>query len=216
MRVLLSLFVFAMTLSTASPARADYFVWQDEKTGASFSYPDTWQMVNNVDPDDIVTVMPPAGRANATCRLRARNDERYTIYPVEFSSAIQRIDYSRDFWNGYLSEYNNPYVTDFQDSAGIGRGFASYASAGYESAVEGPMMPRRAVLFASLYNGTAYILECSCHADAFGEWKEPFLSIAKTVDFRKGHHELEVGNYRNFLADPRIEFEGRNHSFTRY
>jgi hypothetical protein len=216
MRISLSLLSVAVLLSIASPARADYFVWQDEKTGASFSYPDTWQMVNNADPNDIVTVMPPSGRATASCRLRARNDERYMIYPVEFSSAIQRIDYSRDFWNAYLTEYNNPYIMDFQDNAGLGRGFASYATVGFESAVKGPMMSRRAVLSAALYNGTAYILECSCHADAFAEWKQPFMSIAKSVDFRKAHHELEVGNYRNFLADPRIEFEGRGHSYTSY
>lgn len=204
--------VFGM-ICTALPARADYFVWQDPATGLSLSWPDTWKMVSNADPDDIVTIMAPSGRAHAACRVRARHDGRYAIYPGKYSWAVQREAYSRDFWDRYLAEYTDHKVFQSYDGAGLGRGFAGYALGGYESAVQGPEMARRALMFASLYNNTAYILECSSHEDAFDDWKQMFLSIAGSVDFRKARHELRSGNYFNFMADKRIEFKGEKGHF---
>jgi len=197
-----------LTLGFSGGARADYVVWQDNDTGLSLSWPDTWKMVSNADSDDIVTIMAPSGRGHAACRVRARDDGRYAIYPAKYDWAVQREAYSQAFWEGYLSEYDNESISMVQDGAGIGRGFASYALASYESAVQGPYMQRQALMFASQYHGSAYILECSAHADAFPQWKEMFLSIAKSVDFKKINHELMTGHYRNFMRDPRIEFRG--------
>jgi len=204
--ILLGIVSVAAILGFSSSAKADYVLWQDPATGVSLSWPDTWKMVGNADPDDIVTIMAPSGRAHAACRLRERNDTRYLIYPPYYSPDIQKVAYSFTFWDRYLGEYAGHEIYTMRDGAGIGRGFASYVEAGYESAVQGPEMRRQALAFASLYNGTAYIFECSSHQDAFGLWKGPFLSIAKSIDFKKAHHELRSGNYRDFMADPRIEF----------
>jgi len=152
--------------------------------------------------------MAPGGRGHPACRMRVRDDMRYAIYPPKLDWAVQRVAYSHDFWEVYLDEYNDHEIYQVYDGAGLGRGFASYALAAYESPVQGPDMKRRALMFASLYNGTAYILECSAHADAFERWKGLFLSIAHSVDFKKAHHEFATGHYFNFMADPRIEFEG--------
>lgn len=205
--IFLSFLSVILLAGLSGPARADYVVWQDADTGVSLSWPDTWQMVNNADPDDVVTIMAPSGRGHATCRMRARKDARYTIYPPYFSADVQRVAYSFPYWNDYLAEYSDFEIYNIRDGAGLGRGFAGYALAGYTSAVQGPEMRRRALVFASLYNGTAYILECSSHEDAFARWKGLFLSIAGSVDFKKAHHELRSGNYRDFMADRRIEFE---------
>ena len=57
---LLSLAAFTTT------ARADYFVWRDEKSGMSLSFPDTWRIVRGRQKDDILTIMAPSGRAHAS------------------------------------------------------------------------------------------------------------------------------------------------------
>lgn len=203
-----SIAIILISLAYAAQAHADYYVWKDSGTGVSLSYPDTWKMVSNADPDDVVTIMPPSGRAHAACRVRVRADARYSFYPEAYSWAIQPIAYSRDFWGKYLAEYDDSEIYMVRDGAGFGRGFASYALAEYDSAVQGPYMKRRALMFVSLYHDKAYILECSAHAEAFADWKKAFLSIAKSVNFQQISNGLTVGNYRDFLADPRIEFDG--------
>lgn len=212
MRLSLVLFAFCLVFA-ALPARADYVVWQDDAAGVSLSWPDTWRQVSNQAPDDILTLMAPSGRAHAMCRLRARADGRYALYPGGYDWAVQRVGYNRAFWDRYLGAYDDAQIRMVQDGAGLGRGFAGYAVASYSNAVPGPFMDRKALMFAALYRGTAYILECSAHEGAFADWKGPFLSIAGSVDFKKKGHETAIGHYRNFMRDPRIEFigdEGRN------
>ena len=207
----LSVLALVVICGFAVPAKADYVVWKDHNTGVSLSWPDTWKIVSNADADDVVTIMPPSGRAHAACRVRAREDARYVIYPPRYSWAVQEVAYSYDFFDSYLMEYTNPVIYETHDGAGLGRGFAGYALAGYESAVQGPYMERMAMIFASVYNGTAYILECSSHKDAFWRWQKLFLSIAGSVDFEKAHHELITGHYAHepiFIKDPPIEFMG--------
>lgn len=197
----------ALSLSLwANDARADYVVWEDAKSGFTISYPDTWKIVSNQKTDDVLTIMPPSGRANVQCRMRTREDGRFKTYPSGFDPAIQKIAYGADFWQAYLGEYTNATIYQTHDGAGLGRGYAGLAEAGYWSEIPGPFMPRKAIMFASLYNGTAYILECSSHADAYGDWRADFLSIAKSVDFKKSRDELLNGHYHNFMRDKRFLF----------
>lgn len=210
-------FVFAtivsfIILAMPAPAQADYVLLQDPDTGLSFSYPDTWKIVNNRQPDDIITIMAPSGRAHAACRVRANVDRRYMVYPPRFSGDVQQVAYSEEFWHRYLAEYNNPTIYNLRDESGLGRGYSGFAEAGYWSAVPGPLMPRRAVMFASLYNGVAYVTECSAHADAFAEWYPQFMGIVKSVDFPKQLHEVPHGDYRNFMRDRRILFSHPKHN----
>lgn len=195
-----------MILGGAQAARADYSIWRDVDTGLSLSFPDTWQQTNNANPDDIVTIMAPSGRAHASCSIKARADGRYLVYPPRFSDEIQKFDFSEAFWERYLGAYDHHVINIVYDGAGLGRGFASYADASYRSEVPGPYMRRRGLMFATLYNDTQYILDCSSHADAFDKWKPLFLSIAKSVDFRPAHSQTVGGNYRNFLKDPYMLF----------
>lgn len=207
MKSFLGVLAVVLSIGFATQAKADYYVWEDPATGVSLSFPDTWKRVSNADQDDVVTIMAPSGRAHAACRIRASADGRYLVYPPKYAASVQKVAYSYDFWNKYLAEYDDAEIYDLHDGAGLGRGFASYAIADYDSAVQGPYMHRRAILFATLYNDTAYILECSSHADAFKDWKKLFLSIAGSVDFEKANHEARTGNYRNFLDDRRIQFD---------
>lgn len=207
MRSILTVLIAVLTVTcSAEFARADYYVWRDEATGVSISFPDTWRMVSNADPDDVITIMAPAGRGNAQCRVRTHEDGRYKIYPPRYDWAIQKIDFSFDFWTRYLGEYNDAQIFNVQNGAGLGRGYAGYAVAAYKSPVPGPYMNRQGLMFATLYHDDVYVLECSSHEDAFADWKGAFLSIAKSIDFRKTHHQLLTGHYRDFMKDPRITF----------
>ena len=212
--LLTSVLAFALLIGTASVANADYFVWEDNGTGMMLSYPDTWEVENGQDPDDLVTLSAPSGRANAFCRIRGSEDKRYAIFPGRFQKDVQKIEYSLDFWDQYLREYKQPELYNLQDSTGLGRGWASFAEASYVGSVPYPEMERRAILFASLYNNRVYILDCSCHKDAFEKWKGPFLSIAKSIDFQKVDHELLTGHYRNFMKEGRIIMLGPDGNYT--
>lgn len=190
----------ALPLFAAAPAKADYFVWQDPKTGASLSFPDTWRTINNQKPDDIVTVLGPSQDDYPVCRLRAREDKRYVVDPVWKSAAVQKLAYSGAFWESYTGEYDNVQVHQYQDGAGLGRAFASMGIASYNLPGYDPSALRTGIMWGGLYYDTAFILDCSSSTKSFADWQPDFLSIAKSVDMRKTHHELVTGNYRNFIT----------------
>ena len=191
----------------AAAAHADYFKWQDAQSGVSVTYPDTWRMVQNKQPDDVLTIMAPSDRAHAACRVRVRDDMRYAIFPPRDYKAIQKTAYSSAFWNKYLQEYSNAELHDETDSAGLGLGWGSTVEAGYWSANPGPMMQREALLFGSMYDGHLYILECSAQAQTYPDWKKAFLGIASSVDFVKIYDTLLTGYYRPFTQDERQRFQ---------
>lgn len=215
MRFLFVAGMVALVLSGLSGAAlADYKVWQDSETGLSLSVPDTWQQINNIQPDDLVSFMAPSGRAEAYCRVRARDDGRYTIYPMAYGKAIQEIATGYEFWDQYVSEYENVQALEVRQDASFGRGRAGYAVFAYDDAVPGPMMPRRALAFASLYNGTVYIAECSAHEEAFNDWMNLFLSVAGSVDFKKVPQESITGHYRNFMDNYPLDFTVPGENYT--
>ena len=191
----------------AVQARADYFVWKDAETGLSLSYPDTWGMVNVRRSDDIFAVVAPARDDDAVCRIRARGERRYLIYPPNMDSDVQKIAVAQDFWMDYLNEYDSVDLYGYTDGAGMGKGFGSFAVTGYDGSLIGPKAQRRGVAVAALYFGKLYIVDCSAKATAFAKWQPQFLSLIGSVDFEKAHHELWTGNYRDFFADPSLEFK---------
>lgn len=205
-------FAICAVLAASSPAKADVVIWQDAHTGAVVSYPDTWVIASNQDPDDIITIKPRSGRAEAQCRLRMRSDGRNTIYPVRFQDEFQQVNYSAQFWDAYFREFKNPDIKQMYDGAGIGRAFAGFAIANYTAEVPGPKMLRRGVAFAGNHFGELYIFECSCHRDAFAKWKAQFLSVAGSVQMPKKYNEVMTGNYRNFLDEgvPPLKFRGKS------
>lgn len=212
--LLTAVMTFALLAGSASLAKADYFVWQDTGTGMTLSYPDTWEVENGQDPDDMVTLAAPSGRGNAYCRIRVRDDKRYAIFPPRFNDEVQLIEYSTNFWDQYLREYNAPKLYNLQNSTGLGRGWASFGETSFTGSVPYPEMERHGIVFASFYNNKVHILDCSAHKDAFEKWKQPFMSIAKSIDFKKANHELVTGHYRNFLNDGRIILLGPGGNYT--
>src|SRR5688572_10187132 len=79
-------------------AQAEVFYWQDAHTKMTVTVPDTWRLTSNQMPNDQLTVLAPGANEYAMCRLRADKDRRFLIYPQRYSAAIQRKNFSKDFW----------------------------------------------------------------------------------------------------------------------
>ncbi len=204
LKVFLAAVLFAVPVSQA---QARVFVWQDEDTKFEATFPDSWKRIHNQQPDDVLTIAAPTtadGVDNyATCRLRVREDKRFTVYPRNLAPAVQRTEFSRDFWFHYVGEYENAVVNTVTDNAGLGQGFASYADASYAT-VAGPKLSKRAVMYATNYNTHNYIFECAAEAGAYDAYYNDFMRILSTVDMRKEFHNYRRGHYRDFPNDPPV------------
>ncbi|MCK5374216.1 MAG: hypothetical protein KAJ40_02940 [Alphaproteobacteria bacterium] len=178
-------------------AQAEIFFYEDREERFTMSFPDTWKRVTNQKADDQITISAPGVNDYATCRVRVREDRRFVIYPGKFDSDIQKIAYSRDFWNNYLGEYNDVIVDTFKDQSGLAQGYASMSEASYETA-EGPLVRKRGIMFASLYHDQVYVVDCSAAESVFYKWRPAFLSVIKSIEFGEVRHPKLRGNYRIF------------------
>ena len=188
------------------PARADVFVYHDQQDRFTVSFADSWRVVANRNADDALVIAAPGREDHALCRVRVRTGKRYTIFPHHLRDEAQRIAYGADFWSDYFLQYDNVSVRRVSEHAGLGRGPASFAEAYYTP--PGVDVRKRAIAFASLYAGKAYIVECSSAAYSYEHWKPQFMNLIKSVDFDKSLHEYPSANYRMFLADPTLEIRG--------
>lgn len=204
--MILRLALFALILTFPGIAKADIFTWQDQETGLSITFPDTWKMTNNANPDTILTVIGPSENDQPVCRIDVRDDKRYTIFPAKYGDAIQKVAVSDRFWKEYYANYDTPQVDYMFDGAGLGRWFASYALASYSRYFGTVLQTRRSIAFASLYNDKLYIVECSTLNHAYERWAVDFKGIIKSVDFKKAYHELPTGEYANFLHNAETYF----------
>lgn len=201
--MMLRLILATVVLCAPSLARADYFVWQDVKTGLSLSYPDTWEMKNNTNPTTIATIMGPSGPNNGqpVCKVSTMEDRRYTMYPAEYGDAVQKVAVSMPFWKEYLARYDDYTIGSVYNGASLGRWFASYALASYNVRFGTAYQARRGVMYASLYGPTMYVVECSALEHDYERWDADFRGIIKSIDFKKAYHELPSGEYANFLDE---------------
>lgn len=201
-RLILALAVFLVPLS----ARADYFVWQDPDSGLTASFPDTWNVVHNQKPGDVLTIIAPSANDQPICKIRVTEDRRYVIFPPEYGRDVQKVAVSYPFWQKYLGEYDGYNLYRVYDGAGFGRWHASYALASYTTHSGTVIQQRRGIMFASLYNDKLYILECSSLSHAYERWAGQFQDIVKSVDFKKAYHEKVTGEYADFLNDAQLYF----------
>jgi hypothetical protein len=190
------------------PAAAEVFKWQDPTTKISVTYPDTWRRVGNQQPDDIITIAAPGHDDYASCRLRVREDRRFVIYPRSHADAIQRINYSRNFWDVYVGEFDGAVIHETRDNGGLGNAFASWADVSFISP-GATKVQKRGIMYAGIYNDKAYIYECSAEVQAFDRWYHPFLSFLKSVDMRHEYATEVNGNYRPFQNDRVLKIYGQ-------
>jgi len=190
-----------------SAAQAEIFVIEDQNDRFSITFPDSWDTINNQKSDDKITIAAPGQYDFATCRMRVRKDGRFKIFPAQFDDTIQKLAYSREFWDDYLGDYNDINIDAFKDEAGLGLGHASMVEVAFETS-DATVVRKRGLMFATLYHDTAYIIDCSAEESAFMKWRPDFLSIVKSVDFVPVRDRYSSGHYRNFPADEELVIEG--------
>ena len=193
------LFLALFLIST--PAFADYFVWQDPKSGLSMSFPDTWQKQTNRDPATILTIEAPSNSDDASCKIQTHDDKRYTIFSSDYGRDVQKDAVSIPFWKSYMGNYDAYDIGRVYDGGGLGRWIASYATAAYTARDGEALTSRRGLMFASLYYDTLYIVECSSYANSYEKWDRNFRSVIKSIDFKKIYNERKTGHYANFLDE---------------
>ncbi len=199
------LFLTALMLFP-SLAHADYFLWEHEKTGLTMTYPDTWNNQLNVNPDDILTIAGPSYNGAPKCTVKASDDKRYLIYPAKYGRAVQKDAVSTPFWRTYMGHYDDYTLNKVYDGGGLGRWLASYAYATYDVRKGNVYQKRRALMFASLYYDTMYIIECSALNHEYDRWDRNFRSIIKSIDFDEAFSQWPTGHYDDFLTGSKKYF----------
>lgn len=200
-RLLLILMLFFALAALVTQAQARVFVIGDQDDKFEITFPDSWGMINNQKPDDKLTIAAPANGDGATCRVRVREDKRFDVYPARYGRSIQQNYYSDAFWQEYLNEYVNPSLSRVVSDQNLKIMPSSRADAYYTDVVGAPVQ-KRAVMMGGLYNGRAYVVDCSSAAGAFERYQGVFHTIMDTFT------PTEIGNgrlnsyYRNFPADP--------------
>lgn len=210
MRKTLRVLAFFLALSPQL-AKADYFVWADEKSGLSASFPDTWKIIANRLPNDVLTVALPSGDDKAQCVLRADTDKRFIIYPNRYRKDIQRVEFSKPFWDKYNANYQNVQILGYGDETGLGKGYASTEMITYTTPPDEPFENRAAIMSVTNYYDKTFMAECSSTQNSYQKYGTAFLSFMKTVDMKKAYHELTIGNHpRNFINNGTLEFKDPN------
>lgn len=186
----------------AIPAKADYAIWTDSETGATVSFPDTWKQINNQQPDDLITLSLPSGEDEAACRLRAREDKRFVIYPNRYRDEIRDTNFTNDFWKDYTASYDQVSMIRQQNEAGLGQGYASMTLISFVTPPDEPMAQKGGLMAVTNYGGRVYIAECTSMAASYPDYHVAFLSFFKTISFKPAYSVTKVGDYyHNFLKD---------------
>jgi len=196
---MIRLLITLLALTLPVTAHADYFLWQDSKSGLTVTFPDTWKQQNNMNPATILTIEGPGNADRPVCKINKTDDKRYVIFPPEYGDAVQRVAVSTDFWKSYMGHYDEYTLNNIYDGAGLGRWRASYARGTWTVRAGDVLQLRRGVLFASLYYDQLFVVECSSLNHAYETWDYDFKSIIKSIDFKKIYHERKTGEYADFL-----------------
>lgn len=195
------LMVVTAMMAFSVPVKADYVVWTDSDTGATVSYPDTWKQINDQQPDDVITLSLPSGNDDAECRLRAREDKRFMIYPNRFRDEIRDTNFVDNFWEDYTASYENVHMVRQENKAGLGDGYASMTLITFMTPPDEPLSQKAGLMAVTNYGNNVYIAECTSTAESYVNYHPMFLSFFKTIDFKPAYSVTKVGEYKNFLKD---------------
>lgn len=202
----ISLLLLSALVLFPSMAKADYFLWQEPKSGLTVTFPDTWEKQNNKNTLDVLTIEAPSKNNNPVCTIKVDNDKRFTIFPPEYGQSVQKVAVSVPFWESYMGLYDEYDIARVYDGGALGRWVASYATASYTLRNGTAYQQRRGIMFASLYYDKLYIVECSALAHGYERWEKDFRSVIKSIDFKQIYHHYKNGHYDNFLRDADLYF----------
>jgi len=192
-------------VAISGSAKADYAIWSDAKTGVTLSFPDSWKLMNNQLPIDVITLSVPSGDDRAECRVQSEEDKRFMIYPSKNRPDIRDLNFTREYWEKYVTAYNNVNVIRYADNTGLGQGFSSMVLLSYLTTPDtkdgSDVQDRGGVMAVTNYGDKVYVVQCSSLLPSYSNYHSQFMSFFKSISFKKAYHESVVGDYRNFLNE---------------
>lgn len=183
MKTIYGIFVLILGVFAALPAKAEVFLWKDPQFEIDFVYPDLWREQFNGNPDTRLHILAPQGRDFAACKIHAKEDKRYMMYPVRYTQRVNSIVFSADNLRQVLIEKDNLSLLSRDDYAALGKADAVYAEFRHVARPGPAPIPMQGLLFATLYGDMHLVFECEAAARNWTYWQPIFLNMAKSVDF---------------------------------
>lgn len=200
-------FLFVFAVVGVPSAQADHVYIANQDHHFSVSYPDTWHRTNHQKSDEAFTVVAPGQGHMARCRVRARPDERFAMYPRHYDASIQKAAFNERFWSDYLGEYDNAEILFYEGSVQVDKGMGSYVEAEFNE-VTGPYALKRGMMAVTYQNDTAYIIECKAAADQYTGWRASFIKFLSDVQIQQISPGHASGYYRDFTRDRTLKING--------
>jgi len=178
-----SMLVFGLYAVAHAPAKAEVFVWQDPEFNINFVYPDLWREQFNAHPDVKLHVMAPQGRDYAACKITAKQDKRFMMYPVRYTQRVNSIVFSADNLRQHYIEKEHLSLIRREDSVALGKADAVYAEVRFVGKYGPRAIPMQSLAFATLYGDMYLVFECEAAAQNWPYWHPIFMNMAKSIDF---------------------------------
>ena len=193
MRLLLALlFVFA-----PFTAHAHYVVWGDAEYRFHLSFSDLWKQQGGMPKDGRIQVLAPGGD-DATCKVFAREDKRFTIYPRDYMTEVVAQEVNWDYWEQAVSNYDDLYFY-YDNYGGLGAGDARYTLVDYIDTSGTEPVRKRAMVFASIYADLHMMVHCSAAIKNFEKYAADFGQVITSIQFEPRYARQYNGYYRDFL-----------------
>lgn len=209
-RVLSSIFAALLLLGLCAPAQAEVFFWRDPVFKIGFVFPDDWRVQTNGDPDVRIEILAPQGQDFATCRIRAKDDGRFSMYPDIYNQRVNSVVFDVAGLYQHWVDYDNVRMIHRSDYAALGKASAVYAEATYTRDIPVRGLPMRSFVLATLYGHLNVMFECEAAAVNWGYWVPQFMNMARTVDFPLNQHNTLNGWYRRYQDDGYIVMPSDN------
>ena len=182
-RPLCGLLALFLSFAALQSAKAEVFVWKDAEFEISFVYPDLWREQLNGNPDVRLDILAPQAQDLARCKIFAKEDKRYMMYPQKYNRRINSIVYNMEGVRQHYIEKDTLSVITRDDFAGIGRADAVFAEVRFIDRSRAAAIPMQGLMFATLNGDMNFVIECEAAARNFEYWRPIFLNMVKSVDF---------------------------------
>lgn len=166
-----------------NPAHAEVFVWKNAEFGIDFVFPDLWREQLNGNPDILLDILAPQGRDMARCKISAKEDKRYIMYPQKYNKRVNSIVFDMVGVRDHYIEKDTVSVLKRDDYAAIGKADAVYAEVLFVDHSRAMPVQMQSFMFATLYGDMNFVFECEAVAQNFEYWRPVFINMAKSVDF---------------------------------
>ncbi len=203
-RILSVLTAFILSSFAAESAQAEVFYWKDPEFKIDFVFPHEWRIQHDKNTDVRIRVLAPQGQDYASCKISAKRDGRYAMYPDRYVQRVNSVVFDVKGLMQYWIEHDNVRMIHRSDYASIGKSHAVYAEARYTRNFGIRNLPMRGMVLATLYGDMNLVFDCEAAERNWNYWVPEFMSMARTVNFPLNQRSTPNGWYRRFQEDGEI------------